>query len=382
MCWKECDAMSQRREFAVLGSVEGANVAALCRRFGISRKTGYKWLSRFREAGEVGLGDRSRRPHRFRVRTRPEMERHVLAVRRKHPSWGGRKISACLKRAEVTEVPAPSTITAILQRHGQIASEESAKRKPLVRFEREEANELWQMDFKGEFRMTNGRWCYPLTVLDDHSRYSLVLAACENQQRETVQRHLVEAFRRYGVPRSMLMDNGPPWGTPCRCGGPSVLSVWLMDLDVAVIHGRPYHPQTQGKEERFHRTLKLEVLQGRTFDNPQQVQLRFALWREVYNCERPHEALGMSVPASRYRTSPREYREPLASFEYDQTFAVRHVTAEGRVVFKDHVYHVGKAFARRRVGLRPIENDGQWAIYYRTFRVATIDERTGQRRRR
>ena len=184
---------------------------------------GYKWLSRFRQAGELGLEDRSRRPHRFRARTPAEMEQRVL----------------------------------------------------------------------------------------------------------TVQRHLVKAFQRYGLPRSMLMDNGPPWGTPCCCGGPSVLSVWLMDLDVAVVHGRPYHPQTQGKDERFHRTLKLEVLQGRTFDHWQQAQSRFAAWREVYNCERPHEALEMCVPASRYRTSPREYREPLAAFEYDPTFAVRHVTADG-----------------------------------------------------
>jgi transposase InsO family protein len=380
MSWKECNRVSLRREFVRLGSVEGVNVAVLCRRFGISRKTGYKWLLRFREEGDSGLRDRSRRPHRFRSRTPPEIEQQVLGVREAHPSWGGRKIGARLSQLHLKQVPAASTITAILHRHDRISAEESIKRKALRRFERPEPNDLWQMDFKGEFRMTNGRWCYPLTVLDDHSRYSLVLAACGNQRRGTVQQHLVEAFRRYGLPRGMLMDNGPPWGTPCRTSGPSVFSVWLMDLDVAVLHGRPYHPQTQGKEERFHRTLKLEVLQGRTFDDPHQVQGRFADWREVYNCERPHEALELHVPASRYRASAREYREQLAPFEYDETFAVRTATAEGRLEFQGRAYRVGKAFGRRRLGVRPTEVDGEWAVYYRTFRVGTLDERKGRQR--
>jgi len=382
MCWKECDAVSERREFVLLAGVEGSNMAALCRRFGISRKTGYKWVSRYRAGGELGLGDRSRKPHRFRFATPAAMEERVLSVRKEHPSWGGRKIAARLQDLRVCGVPVASTITAILHRHGQIGLEESAKRKAFVRFERAEPNELWQMDFKGEFRMTNGQWCYPLTVLDDHSRYSLVLAACGDQQRSTVQRHLVEAFRRYGLPRSMLMDNGPPWGTPCRLGGPSVFSVWLMDLDVAVLHGRPYHPQTQGKEERFHRTLKLEVLQGRTFDSPQHAQASFTPWRQVYNCERPHEAVGLKTPSTRYRTSPREYPEQLAPFEYASSFAVRQVSAEGRLVFQGVVHRVGKAFGRRQIGLRPTERDGQWAVYYRTFRIGTIDEREGQSRRR
>lgn len=382
MSWKECDRVSLRREFASLASMEGAKMSVLCDRFGISRKTGYKWLRRFRQQGEAGLTDRSRRPHTFRSATEAEMEEAVLAVRDEHPAWGGRKIRRRLQDLGRKEVPAASTITAILHRHGRIEKEESLKRGAFVRFERSEPNELWQMDFKGEFRMINGRWCYPLTVLDDHSRYSLVLQACTNQRRPTVQEHLRAAFRRYGLPRAMLMDNGPPWGVPYQPGGPSVLAVWLMDLDIGVCHGRPHHPQTQGKEERFHRTLVLEVLQGRRFDNEHEVQQEFGPWQRVYNHERPHEALAMEVPASRYQVSPREYREGAEAFEYDVSFTVRKVQSNGRIVFGDRAYQIGKAFGGKRVGIRSTCEDGEWAVYYRTFRIKTIDQRQGRARKR
>ena len=382
MAWKECDRMSLRREFVRLACVEGANFSALCERFGVSRKTGYKWFSRFREEGEAGLADHSRRPQRFRSPTADEMEQAVLAVRDEHPTWGGRKIRRRLQDLGREGVPAASTITAILHRHGRISEEESVKRRAILRFERSEPNELWQMDFKGEFKMTNRSWCYPLTVLDDHSRYSLVLQACGNQRRPTVQTWLESAFRRYGLPQTMLMDNGPPWGVPSAPGTRSVLTVWLMDLDIAVIHGRPYHPQTQGKEERFHRTLKLELLQGRTFDDLRHTQGCFDPWRQMYNQQRPHEALQMDVPASRYRVSPREYRHGPLPFEYDTSFEVRRVTKEGRIVFQDRNYYIGKALAGRWIGVRATTEDGRWDVYYRTFAVGTIAVHQGRPRRR
>ena len=186
--WRECDRVSLRREFVKLASVEGANVSALCRQFGVSRKTGYKWLGRFRLEGESGLGDRSRRPHQVRDRTSDAMEAKVLAVRDEHPAWGGRKIRRRLQ--SLGETPsAASTITEILRRHGRIAASESAAREPYERFERSAPNELWQIDFKGEFPMSNGRYCYPLTLLDGHSRYAIGLFACGNQRRTTVQDH-------------------------------------------------------------------------------------------------------------------------------------------------------------------------------------------------
>lgn len=382
MPWKECDLVSRRLEFCQLASLEGSSMMTLCRRFEVSRKTGYKWLHRFRQEGEAGLVDRSRRPQTYRCPTAAEVEEQVLAVRDVHPAWGGRKIHARLKHLGAKHVPAPSTITAILHRHGRIDAAESAQRQPCRRFERAAPNELWQMDFKGEFRMTNGRWCYPLTVLDDRSRFSLVLSACGNQQRQTVRGHLEAAFRLYGLPQEMLMDNGSPWGVPHMRGAHTRLSVWLMELDIAVLHGRPHHPQTQGKEERFHRTLKLEVLQGRQFDNLRQTQREFDPWRSVYNHQRPHEALDMQVPASRYRQSQREYPRRRCPFEYDSTFVVRKVDREGRVVFGGREYYLSQAFQCQRVGVRGTAEDGKWAVYYRTFHIATLDERQGRPRRK
>jgi transposase InsO family protein len=353
-------------------------MSLLCRRFSIARKTGYKWLARFRQKGESGLLDQSRRPLTFHEPTSPRMEGLILKVRHAHPAWGGRKIRARLEQLNHEGIPSASTITAILHRHGLISEKGSLDRGPMQRFEREHPNELWQMDFKGEFRLSNGQWCHPLTILDDHSRFSLLLSACGNEQRLTVQSELIKAFRRYGLPRKMLMDNGPPWGVPNALGSPTMLSVWLMDLDVNVCHGRPYHPQTQGKEERFHRTLKQEVLQGRTFETLKETQNNFDRWREVYNHERPHEALELKPPVSRYQVSSRAYPEQLTPFEYDESFAVRRVCDNGRMVFRGKVYRVNRGFAHRQVGVRATDQDGIWAVYYRSFKIDQLDEALGK----
>jgi len=375
MAWKECDRVSLRREFVSLGSMEGTNLAALCRRFGISRKTAYKWLARYRAEGDEGLADRSRRPHRFRLPTSPQVEQEVLAIRDEHPTWGGRKIRARLLHLGREEVPAASTITAILHRHGRIDREESAKREPWRRFERALPNELWQMDFKGEFKMTNGWWCYPLTVLDDHSRYSIGLIACGNQRWETVCDCLSSMFRRYGLPLAMLMDNGVPWSAPHLPRGQTRLSVWLMKLDIDVLHGRPYHPQTQGKDERFHRTLGLELLQGRHFDDLVHTQRRFDPWREMYNHERPHEALDMQVPATRYRVSQRAFPELIPPFEYDGICQVRVVRSPGRFNFRGRAFKISLAFVGEQVALRPSSEDGVWEVYFRHYCIGQLDLR-------
>jgi transposase InsO family protein len=351
----------------------------LCKRFEISRRTGYKWLARYRAEGEAGLADRSRRPYRMRQPTSSKTEKTVLALRDAHPMWGARKLRRRLLDQGHKTAPAASTITNILNRHGRIASYDSRPRYDR-RFERAEPNELWQMDFKGEIALTSGARCHPLTVLDDHSRYSLVLAACADQCRETVQHELRIAFRRYGLPWAILTDNGPPWGSSVQ-GPQTQLSVWLMDLDIAVLHGRPYHPQTQGKEERFHRTLKREALQGREFSSNLHVQKTLTPWREVYNHERPHEALGLATPASRYRMSDRSYSDRMAAFEYDASFIVRRVDATGRVVFQNREYFFSSAFAKRDVGVRATESDGLWSVYYRSFRVGQLDETTSRPRR-
>ena len=377
MSWKECDRVCLRREFVKLAIVEGANLSALCRQFEVSRKTAYKWLSRFRKEGESGLHDRSRRPRTFRDPTPAALERRVLAIRDKHPSWGGRKIRARLIALGAAHVPAASTITVILRRHGRISDRESARREPYQRFERSEPNELWQIDFKGEFRMSNGRYCYPLTLLDDHSRYAVGLLACGNQRRATVESHLTSLFRRYGLPQAIYSDNGPPWGSMNSPTRHTRLTAWLMRLDVQVIHGTPYCPQGRGKEERFHRTLQTELLQDRRFDNLSHTQRRFDPWREMYNQERPHEALDLDVPASRYRTSSREFPEHLAPFEYSSRFETRHVNRVGQFQFRGAGYKASEAFSEQRLGLSPTGEDGVWDVYYCHFRIGQLDERTG-----
>lgn len=375
MSWQECDTVSLRRELVELAVSQAAGVAELSRRFGVSRKTVYKWLARYRGGGVEALEDRPRRPKTFRNRTAVELEQAVLTVRRKHPAWGGRKIEARLKLDGQADVPRPSTITGILHRHELIDPRESAKRRELSRFERPWPNDLWQMDFKGEFKMGNGLWCHPLTVLDDHSRYSLALRACSDHQSLTVRGQLIETFRRYGLPRQMLMDHGVPWCTAHSVGGWTQLSVWLLRLDIGVTHGRICHPQTQGKDERFHRTFKVELKPGPWIRDVEEAQRQFDPWRESYNYERPHEALQMQPPSSRYRLSGRPYPEQLPAIEYGPQDQVRTVNPVGQFSFQSRRCKTSEAFKAERIALRPTVWDGVWDVYYSRQRIGTLDLR-------
>jgi len=376
MPWKHVTPMSQRKEFVSLALTDGASMARLCRCFNISRKVGYKWLARYREAGESGLADRSRRPRHSPRETQEALVAAVLAVRAAHPAWGGRKIRARLLAQGWVQVPAASTITAILHRQGLIDPEESAKHKAWQRFEAPAPNDLWQMDFKGHFEVIAGR-CHPLTVLDDHSRYALGLEACADERQDTVQQRLTVIFRRYGLPRKMLMDNGPPWGAEGQADY-SALTVWLLRLGVRVSHARPYHPQTLGKDERFHRTLKAELLQYCPRLELVQCQPRFDAWRLVYNLERPHEALGMAAPVSRYRPSPRSFPERLPAMEYGPGDVVRRVYDNGRISFHNRFFRIGKAFRGESVALRPTVSDGLWEVYFGQHRIARINLREAE----
>lgn len=373
MGWKETDRVSERREFVTLAEKPGTNFAALCRRFGISRKTGYKWRDRYRDGAEDALHDRSRTPRSSPVQTSDDVERIVLEIRDAHPVWGGRKIRARMIALGHKTPPAASTITAILRRHNRIQPEESEKRKPFERFERPEPNDLWQMDFKGEFRMENRRYCYPLTVLDDHSRYSVGLVACNGQTFATVQTQLTSVFRRYGLPKAIYVDNGNPWGSINSPGGHTRLTAWLMRLDVKTIHGRPYHPQGRGKDERFHRTLKAECLQQRHIADLPDAQKRFDPFRSMYNHDRPHEALNNAVPASRYRVSDRAFPETLPAFEYSSRFEVRRTNPVGQFRFQGRVFKTSEAFQKDSIGLAATTQDGVWEVYYRHFPIGLID---------
>jgi transposase InsO family protein len=374
MPWKECDMAVLRMELVRLMSAENANVAALCRRFGVSRKTAYKWLRRYKPGDPAVLTDQSRRPQSSPRRTADDAEAKVLAVRDEHPAWGPRKIGRVLQRRGIAP-PACSTIGSILLRHDRISPESSAAHQPLTRFERSSPNELWQMDFKGDFALTDQRRCHPLTVLDDHSRFSLCLRACLNQQRQTVESALTQTFRRYGLPIAMLMDNGSPWAVSHVRWGHTALTVWLLKLDVKVLHGRPYHPQTQGKEERFHRTLKAEVLAGKSYQDVEAAQADFERWRDVYNQERPHEALGLEVPASRYQMSMRPFPECLPAMEYGPGDAVRKVNRVGQLSYGGRTYKISQAFGGERVGVRPTTREGVMEVYFGRHRIGELDER-------
>lgn len=364
MPWQTRDTMSLRREFVELAAQEGVNRRALCRRFGVSPKTAYKWLARFEEQGASALADLSRRPHSAPARTAIDIEAAVVALRLQHPAWGGRKIARRLFDLDGTEV-APSTVTSILHRHGLITEEAKAAATAWQRFEHAEPNQLWQLDFKGYFDTPAAR-CHPLTALDDHSRFNLVLQACPRTDYRTVQPWLIEIFRRYGLPVRINADNGAPWGAPSApYHGLSRLSVWLIRLGIRVSHSRPRHPQTNGKEERFHRTLQTEVLNGRGFEDLGVVQRVFDRWRTVYNCERPHEALALATPASRYRPSSRPYPEELPPIEYGPDDTVYRVPVDGWLRVRGRRIKVSNALTGLPIAVRPRpDRDGALDFYF------------------
>src|SRR5881396_705427 len=372
MPWQERSTMSLRQEFVALGQQPGSNFSQLCRRFGISCKTGYKWLQRYRESGASGLADRSRRPKHSPRRSQPAIEQQVLSIRDEH-GWRARKIKTCIERAGQGPV-ARSTVHAILLRYERVSNSPDQVSGAYQRFEQERANQLWQMDFKGHYLLGSQESCHPLTVLDDHSRYALCLQACRNEQTGTVQAQLTATFRLYGLPERMLMDNGSPWGSD-REHQYTSLTVWLLRLGVAVSHSRPYHPQTQGKDERFHRSLKVELLAHRSFGDFECMQSSFDRWRHRYNHQRPHEALGMAVPASRYQPSPRSFCEQLLPIEYSPTDQVRKVQSNGHITFRSREFAIGKAFFGYLVALRPTATDGVYDVYFATHRIVQVDLR-------
>jgi transposase InsO family protein len=363
-------AMKQKLEFVRLAGAAGANVSALCRRFGIGRTLAHKLIVRYQAEGDAGLVERSRRPRTSPRHSAPEIESAALSVRVANPTWGGRKIARVLAR-EGIGTPAASTVTGILRRNGVELGLQGGGARPFIRFEHEAPNDLWQMDFKGHVALRSGR-LHPLTVLDDHSRFSVVLSACADQTTQTVQTRLIAAFRRYGLPWRIATDNGPPWGDGGR-NNFTLLTVWLIEASVAVSHSRPCHPQTLGKDERFHRTLKAEALQGPPFADLAKAQDSFDRWRHVYNAERPHDALAGAVPLDRYRVSQRQYRETVEPFDYATGDLVRRVQQQGFVSVFGRSIRLCKAFAGKSVAFRPAATDGVFDAWFRHQKIETID---------
>jgi len=366
MPWNTRDAMSLKEEFVALAQHPGSNKRELCRRFGISPQTAYKWLERYEAQGKPGLKEKSRRPNTSPKLTQAGLESEVLAIRQDNPAWGGRTISSLLKNRI-----APSTVTNILHRHGLIQpSDKGAPAK--LRFEHAEPNDLWQMDFKGHFATQQGR-CHPLTLLDDHSRFNLAIQACDNERGGTVQKKMIEVFQTYGLPARINVDNGPPWGSPRHPGEITELSIWLIRLGIRISFSRPHHPQTNGKIERFHRSLKAEVLNGRHFSTLTDAQAAFDRWREIYNLQRPHQGLDYQVPMDRYRSSPWAYPQQLSEFEYGSDDVLVKVY-RSRFRFRKRYFSIAKGLVGQHIAIRPNpESDQLFDVYFCHHFLRTID---------
>lgn len=355
MTWKTADAMTLRTEFLRFAQQQSCSFSDLCKRFNISRKTGYKWLERAKLQSEnLGgqLQDRSRKPRSSPTETPADMQQQIVKLRELFPTWGGRKIHHRLLNLGHRKPPAPSTISDILRRHQLISPVASQAATAWQRFEHDQPNSLWQIDFKGYFETIAER-CYPLTLLDDHSRFNLTLTACAKPSHEAVKTALTGVFQQYGLPARINADNGPPWGSPSSTGhGLTQLTVWLIRLGITVSHSRPYHPQTNGKDERFHRTLNADVIQRQVFKNNVQAQKAFDDWRSIYNELRPHEALQFAVPISRYSPSLRCLPESLEPIEYFDTDEVVRVGWNGLCKFKGHEFKVSNALQSLPIALR------------------------------
>lgn len=373
MPWHPRDLMTIKQEFVQLALQEGANRRELCRRFGITPKAGYALLNRFSAEGSAAFSERSRRPASSPTRTPVVVQDIVLALRHQHPAWGARKICRRLLDLGHSDLPAPSTVTDILRRNGLISPQASAASQAWLRFEHEHPNALWQLDFKGHFETAAGR-CNPLTLLDDHSRFNLATAVCARTNTATVQNELRLVFERYGLPARINSDNGAPWGSPSAPGHLSGLDIWFIRLGMRISHSAPYHPQTNGKLERFHRSMKAEVLNGRTFDNLPQAQLALDRWRTVYNQERPHEGIAMQTPAQRYCMSPRAMPAALIPIEYGEHDQVITVGWNGFVTFKGHKLRLSKALHLLPVAFRPDPgHDGCFDVFLSHHKFMRLD---------
>jgi transposase InsO family protein len=377
MPWQETDPVNERLKFVAAMQVAEQSMAEVCRRFGISRKTGYKIVERYAELGPDGLVDRPRAPHTHPNQASPEVEAAVLRVRKAHPTWGSKKILAVLGRQRPEEEwPVRSTIDAILKRAGVVRPRGPRRRRQPSGPPKTVAlapNDVWSMDFKGWFRVGDGTRCDPFTVNDMFSRAALVLQAMVSPKLADVKRSLEMAFGQYGLPLWALSDGGPPFGST-GLGRLSRLGVWLLRVGVIPVLIEPGRPDQNGSHERYHETLKKETA------TPPCATVRaqrkaFGTFQQVYNEERPHEALGMRVPAEVYELSPRSMPSTLPEHGYPTGFEVRRVRTDGSMKWGGSLVFVGEAMRGELVGLERID-DCVWHLHLGPLRLGVLHERS------
>jgi transposase InsO family protein len=375
MPWKETCVMDERLRFVAAAREKKESMAELCRRFGISRKTGYKLLERYEAEGPLALADRSRARHTHANAVPEAMARIILTKREAHPTWGPRKIRAALRRESPdTFWPAPSTIGTLIKQAGLVQTARRRRRIPLFDAPLppvSRSNERWNVDFKGWFRTRDGVRCDPLTVTDDASRYLLVCQVVPKTDFAHVRACFEKAFEAYGLPERIRSDNGPPFATR-SLSGLSRLSVWWLKLGILPERIAPGHPEQNGRHERMHRTLKQETARPPKFNGVLQ-QEAFDSFAEIYNRERPHEALCDDVPAARYVPSP---RGPVVALEpqYPQQAVVRRVRKTGCILLNGDMIYLSKALAGEPVALEPVDDQGRFFdVYFLDFLIGAID---------
>ena len=371
--------MDQRTLFIADCRRAVASISELCRRFGISRKTGHKWLRRYTTAGPESLGDQPRRPLHSPTQTPAALVEALLTARQRHPTWGPKKLLAWLHRRQPDAPwPAPSTVARLLHRHG--LARPRRRRQPLGHPGRPltpmtAPNRIWTADFKGQFKTGDGQYCYPLTIVDGYSRFLLACQGLADTSQQGARPVFERLFRECGLPQIIRTDNGVPFAS-CAARRLSKLSVWWIRLGILPELIEPGAPQQNGRHERFHRTLKAETTRPPAGSRAAQ-QRRFNTFRAQYNHERPHEALRQRAPAQLYTPSPRPYPEQLLPLEYPKHFEVRYVSRNGGIRWRKRWVNISHVLDQQHVGFEEIA-DGFWDVYFGPLWLGRLNERTGR----
>lgn len=377
MPWKEIYVMDQKIQMISKWLSGEYGVTELSRIHRVSRKTIYKWIARYQKDRNNGLRELTRRPIKFARSTPAEVIEEILVLKNRHTSWGARKLRSWLNEHQPDkEWPVNSTVHEILKRHGLVQSRKKRRRTPPYKdpfLKTTQSNEVWSADYKGQFRLGCGKYCYPLTVTDSYSRYILGCWGLEHPGYEPTRYYFKKAFREYGLPNAIRTDNGVPFAST-GIRGLSKLGVWFIKLGIVPERIEKGHPEQNGRHERMHRTLKEEATKPAQYSLREQQEV-FDQFRCYYDTERPHEALGQKVPATMYRRSDREYPKELPGIEYPDHYKKRHVHTGGTIKWRNKEIYLSGTLAGEWIGMNEID-DGVWKIYFSFFPVALLDEYT------
>ena len=372
MPWESKTVEEIRKEFIDAAKISN-NFSSLCRELGITRRTGYKWLERSKITND--LSDRSHARKVIGNKTNFELENIILALRKDNPGWGAKTLRKVLENQGYEDLPCVKTFNNILKRNDCITKEESLKHKAFVSFEKEHCNEMWQTDFKGEFLTKDHNKCFPLDIIDDHSRFLIKIKALTSTANAVIP-CFKEAFYEYGMPNSILSDNGAQFAGFRQ--GYTQFEKWLMNNNILPIHGRIKHPQTQGKIERFHRTMKNELLNHNDFIDVNDADFALQNWRIKYNNIRPHEALNMKCPAEVYTPSDRTYTDEVKKYEYGGQHHVIKVNSWGYVRFDKWQVYLSETMINEYIEFRPNPLGDSFIACYRNFKIAEFSTETGK----